>query len=57
MKEDSRKKEQERLAKLRAAMTDTDIKGLRARAKARTKSLSLDEVGILFLLAREKAHR
>jgi hypothetical protein len=57
VKEDSRKKEQERLAKLRAAMSNADIDRLRARAKARTKSLSLEEVGILFLLAGEKVRR
>jgi hypothetical protein len=43
-----------RLEKLRASMSVGEIEDLLARAKKVPKSLSLDEVGILFLLTRER---
>jgi hypothetical protein len=54
MNDDSRKVEKARVAKLREAMTDADIEQLKARSKASPRSLTLDEVDILFILAKER---
>jgi len=54
MNDDSHKAEKARLARLREAMTDADIEQLKARSRSNSKSLTLDEVGILFVLARER---
>jgi DNA-directed RNA polymerase sigma subunit (sigma70/sigma32) len=43
-----------RLEKLRATMTRAEIDALRARSNADLNSLSLDEVGILFLDTRDR---
>jgi DNA-directed RNA polymerase sigma subunit (sigma70/sigma32) len=49
-----RKFDEERLSKLREAMTDAELKSLDARFKADRKSLSEDEVGVLFIWTRER---
>ena len=43
-----------RVKKLRAAMTDFEIEALLERESADPKSLTTDEVGILFIVTREK---
>lgn len=43
-----------RAEKLRAAMTRAEIAALRARSESDLNSLSLDEVGILFLETRHR---
>jgi DNA-directed RNA polymerase sigma subunit (sigma70/sigma32) len=54
MNEGGRKLDEERLSKLRNEMSDVDLKRLEARSKADSKSLTLDEVGILFIWTRER---
>lgn len=54
MTEGGRKLDWERLSLLRNAMSESDLRQLEARSKADLKSLTLDEVGILFLGTREK---
>jgi len=54
MNDDSRKLDNERLSKLLEEMNQADREGLEARAKAGSKDLTLDEVGVLFLINREK---
>ena len=49
----SHKWDRERLEKLRATMSRSEIDALRARSEADLNSLSLDEVGILFLETRD----
>ncbi len=43
-----------RLSKLREAMTDADLRSIEVRFKADRKSLSEDEVGVLYIWTREK---
>jgi DNA-directed RNA polymerase sigma subunit (sigma70/sigma32) len=43
-----------RLEKLLAAMTMEEIDALHVRSKTEPKSLTLDEVGMLFLLTRDR---
>jgi DNA-directed RNA polymerase sigma subunit (sigma70/sigma32) len=43
-----------RLSKLREALTDAELKSIEVRFKADRKSLSEDEVGILYVWTREK---
>jgi DNA-directed RNA polymerase sigma subunit (sigma70/sigma32) len=43
-----------RLEKLRAAMSDAEIDSLQARSETALKSLTLDELGVLFLVTRER---
>jgi DNA-directed RNA polymerase sigma subunit (sigma70/sigma32) len=50
----NRKLDEERLSLLRNEMSDTELQQLEARSKADPKSLTLDEVGILFLWTRER---
>jgi DNA-directed RNA polymerase sigma subunit (sigma70/sigma32) len=54
MNEGGRKLDEERLSKLRAEMSDADLQRLEARSKADSKSLTLDEVGVLFIWPRER---
>jgi DNA-directed RNA polymerase sigma subunit (sigma70/sigma32) len=46
--------DRQRLEKLRASMSVAEIEDLQTRARKGTKSLTLDEVGILFLLTRAR---
>ena len=50
----SRKWDRVRLEQLRAKMSRAEIDELRARSEADLNSLSLDEVGILFLETRDR---
>jgi hypothetical protein len=50
----SRKFDVARLSKLREAMTDAELKSIEVRFKADRKSLSEDEVGILYVWTLEK---
>jgi DNA-directed RNA polymerase sigma subunit (sigma70/sigma32) len=43
-----------RIEKLRAKMTDAEIDALRARSATDLNSLTLDEVGVLFLVTRDR---
>jgi DNA-directed RNA polymerase sigma subunit (sigma70/sigma32) len=43
-----------RSEELRATLSDTEIEELAKRAKSDPKSLSLDELGVLFLVTRER---
>jgi DNA-directed RNA polymerase sigma subunit (sigma70/sigma32) len=43
-----------RLEKLRAAMSDPEIDALRARSETALNSLTLGEVGVLFIVTRER---
>ena len=54
MNEGGRKLDEERLSRLRAAMSDADLQRLEARSKVDSKSLTLDEVGVLFIWTRER---
>ena len=54
MNGDGRKLDKERLSRLLEEMSPADRERLEARAKAGSKDLTLDEVGILFLITREK---
>jgi DNA-directed RNA polymerase sigma subunit (sigma70/sigma32) len=49
----SRKWDRARAEKLRAAMTDQQIAALRARSQTDLNSLTLDEVGVIFLVTRD----
>jgi DNA-directed RNA polymerase sigma subunit (sigma70/sigma32) len=46
--------DRERSERLRATMSASDIDALMERSKRDPKSLSIDEVGILFLVTRER---
>ena len=54
MTHDGRKFDEERLSKLLEGMSQVERERLEARSKADSKYLTLDEVGILFLMTREK---
>ena len=54
MNDDGFKLDKERLAKLLEGMSQADRERLEAQAKAGAKALTMDEVGILFLMTREK---
>jgi DNA-directed RNA polymerase sigma subunit (sigma70/sigma32) len=54
MTHDGRKFDEERLSKLLEGMSQADRERLEARSMADSKSITLDEVGILFLITREK---
>jgi len=54
MNDSDEKFDRQRLEKLRASMSVAEIEDLQSRARKGTKSLTLDEVGILFLLTRER---
>jgi DNA-directed RNA polymerase sigma subunit (sigma70/sigma32) len=54
MNEGGRKLDEERLFALRNEMSESDLQKLETRSKADPKSLTLDEVGILFLWTRER---
>ncbi len=43
-----------RVAEIRAGMKDAEIEALRERSQISPESLTLDEVGVLFLVARER---
>lgn len=43
-----------RVAEIRAGMKDAEIEALRERSQIALESLTLDEVGVLFLVARER---
>jgi len=43
-----------RSEKLRATMSDAEIAALQARSENDLQSLTLDEVGVLFLITRER---
>lgn len=43
-----------RSEQLRAALSDADIEAIAKRAKSDPKSISLDELGVLFLVARDR---
>ncbi|MFZ1868683.1 MAG: hypothetical protein WAU49_09375 [Steroidobacteraceae bacterium] len=46
--------DRQRSEQLRATLSDAEIEGLTKRAKSDPKSISLDELGVLFLVARER---
>ena len=46
--------DRKRSEKLRAAMTDAEIEALFERSKSDLDSLSIDEVGVLFLINRDR---
>ena len=54
MNDDGFRLDKKRLAELLEAMSQADRERLEARAKAGPKTLTMDEVGILFLMTREK---
>ena len=54
MNDDGFNLDKERLAKLLEGMSQADRERLEAQAKAGAKALTMDEVGILFLMTREK---
>jgi DNA-directed RNA polymerase sigma subunit (sigma70/sigma32) len=43
-----------RSEQLRARLSDTDIEAIAKRAKSDPKSISLDELGVLFLVSRDR---
>jgi len=43
-----------RSEQLRATLSDADIEALAKRAKSNPKSISLDELGVLFLVTRDR---
>jgi hypothetical protein len=46
----------ERAEELRAAMSDAEIEALRLREQKDPRSLTIDEVGVLYVVARERIH-
>ncbi len=46
----------ERAEELRAAMSDAEIEALRLREQKDPKSLTIDEVGVLYVVTRERIH-
>jgi hypothetical protein len=46
----------ERAEELRAAMSDADIEALRLREQKDPRSLTIDEVGVLYVVTRERIH-
>jgi hypothetical protein len=54
MNDDGRKWDVARAEHLRSAMTRAEIEALRARSELDLNSLSLDEVGVLFLEGRDR---
>ena len=44
----------ERVVALRDNMNDADIEALRTREKSDPKSLTVDEMGVLYIVARER---
>jgi DNA-directed RNA polymerase sigma subunit (sigma70/sigma32) len=46
--------DRERSEKLRATLSDAEIEALAKRAKSDPKSISLDELGLLFLVTRDR---
>jgi len=44
----------ERVTALRARMSDADIEALHAREKSNPNSLTADEMGVLFIVTRER---
>ena len=46
--------DRKRLEQLRSTLCDAEIEALAKRAKADSKSLTLDEVGILFLVTKDR---
>lgn len=43
-----------RIEQLRSSMSDADISALKSKGQAAPASLTLDEVGVLFLITRER---
>jgi DNA-directed RNA polymerase sigma subunit (sigma70/sigma32) len=43
-----------RVEELRASMSDAEIAALKAKGKSKAGSLTIDEVGVLFLITRER---
>jgi DNA-directed RNA polymerase sigma subunit (sigma70/sigma32) len=43
-----------RVEQLRASMSDAEIAALKAKGKSKAGSLTIDEVGVLFLVTRER---
>jgi DNA-directed RNA polymerase sigma subunit (sigma70/sigma32) len=54
MRTNQRGWDRKRSEKLRAAMTDAEIEALFERSKSDLDSLSIDEVGVLFLITRDR---
>jgi DNA-directed RNA polymerase sigma subunit (sigma70/sigma32) len=52
--DESYRLDKERLTKILDGMSREEREHLEARSKSGSRSLTLDEVGILFLMAREK---
>lgn len=46
----------ERAEELRAAMSDAEIQALRLREQNDPHSLTIDEVGVLYIVSRERRH-
>lgn len=43
-----------RIQQLRSSMSDADVSTLKSKGQSNPASLTLDEVGVLFLIARER---
>lgn len=54
MSENGRAWDMRRVEELRSRMTEEAIAALKSRGQSDPASLSLDEVGVLFLIARER---
>ena len=54
MRKDQPRWDKERSEKLRATMSAAEIDALLQRSQSDPKSLSIDEVGVLFLVTRER---
>jgi DNA-directed RNA polymerase sigma subunit (sigma70/sigma32) len=54
MSSDGKYWDMRRAEQLRSAMTVDEIRSLKAKGETNPASLSLDEVGVLFLLARDR---
>ena len=56
MSADSKPWDMRRVEQLRASMGDAEIAALKANGRSTAASLTIDEVGLLFLIARERIH-
>jgi DNA-directed RNA polymerase sigma subunit (sigma70/sigma32) len=54
MSVDGRTWDMRRIEQLRASLTDAELVALKSKGQSNPASLSLDEVGVLFLVTRER---